>query len=62
MSCFPLCCSYLVTFLFPSTALMPMEYCMPLMDTFDFVEDLESVASYRDFVKERTGVELTLVS
>lgn len=41
---------------------MPMEYCMPLMDTFDFVEDLESVASYRDFVKERTGVELTLVS
>lgn len=41
---------------------MPMEYCMPLMDTFDFVEDLEGVATYRDFIKERTGVSLTIVS
>ena len=24
-------CSYFYTFLFPSTALMPMEYCMPLI-------------------------------
>jgi hypothetical protein len=53
---------YVVTFLFPSMALMPMEYCMPLMDTFDFVEDLDSVANYRDFVKERTGVDLIIVS
>jgi hypothetical protein len=48
--------------IFPSTALMPMEYCMPLMDTFDFVEDLEFVESYRDFVKERTGIELIIIS
>lgn len=53
--------SYFVTSLFPSTALMPMEYCLPLMDTFDCVEDLEFVESYRDYVKERTGVELIIV-
>lgn len=53
---------YFVTMIFPSTALMPMEYCMPLMDTFDFVEDLELVARYRDFVMERTGVELAILS
>ena len=54
--------SYFVTFLFPSTALMPMEYCLPLMDAFDCVEDLEFVESYRDYVIERTGVELVIVS
>ncbi len=41
---------------------MPMEYCLPLMDTFDFVDDLESVENYRDYVFERTGVQLTIVS
>ena len=54
--------SYLVTFIFPSAALMPMEYCLPLMDTFDFVDDLEGIQSYRNFVLERTGVELTIES
>jgi hypothetical protein len=41
---------------------MPMEYCMPLMDTFDFVEDLEGLERYRSFVFERTGVELNVHS
>ena len=41
---------------------MPMEYCLPLMDTFDFVEDLEFVESYRDYLMQRTGVELTIMS
>lgn len=53
---------YLVTFLFPSSALMPMEYCLPFMDTFDFVEDLESVERFREYVLERTGVQLIIVS
>ena len=53
---------YFETFLFPSTALMPMEYCLPLMDTFDCVEDIEFVASYREFVAERTGIELIIMS
>lgn len=39
-----------------------MEYCMPLMDTNDFVEDLELVERYRNFVMERTGVELIIKS
>ena len=54
--------SYFVTLMFPSTALMPMEYCLPLMDTFDFVDDLELVDSYRQYVVERTGVQLTILS
>ena len=53
---------YFETFLFPSTALMPMEYCLPLMDTFDCVEDIEFVESYREFVAERTGIELIILS
>lgn len=54
--------SYPLTFIFPSVALMPVEYCMPLMDTLDFVEDFEGVALYREFVKHRTGIELVLLS
>ena len=41
---------------------MPMEYGLPLMDAFDCVEDLEFVESYRKFVMDRTGVELTILS
>ena len=55
-------CSYFVTFLFPSTALMPLEYCLPLMDVADTVEDLDFLESYRAYVKERTGVELIIES
>ena len=53
---------YLTTFLFPSSAMMPLEYCLPLMDVADTVEDLEFVESYREFVQQRTGVELTIES
>lgn len=51
---------YFISFLFPSTALMPLEYCLPLMDVADTVEDLEFVESYREFVTQRTGVELII--
>jgi hypothetical protein len=54
--------SYFVTFLFPSTALMPLEYCLPLMDVADTVEDLDFLESYRAYVKERTGVEMIIES
>eukprot|EP00980_Cylindrotheca_fusiformis_P000096 scaffold19_cov114-Cylindrotheca_fusiformis.AAC.43 len=53
---------YFITFLFPSTALMPLEYCLPLMDVADTVEDLDFLVEYRGFVKERTGVELIIQS
>jgi len=52
--------NYFYTFLFPSTALLPMEYCFPLMDTADVVEDPGFVVTYRQFVLERTGVELII--
>lgn len=52
--------NYLVTLLFPSTALMPMEYCLPLMDVADTVEDLAFVERYREFILERTGVEMII--
>ncbi|KAG7344775.1 hypothetical protein IV203_032306 [Nitzschia inconspicua] len=52
--------SYFYTFIFPSTALMPMEYCCPLMDTADIVGDVEFVATYREFLHDRTGVELII--
>ena len=53
---------YFFTFLFPSTALMPLEYCLPLMDVADFVEDVGSVVSYREYIKKCTGVELIIRS
>lgn len=52
--------SYFYSFLFPSAALMPLEYCLPLMDTADVVEDLDFVSSYREYVVDRTGVELMI--
>lgn len=54
--------SYYSTFLFPSTALMPLEYCLPLMDVADTVEDIEFLESYREFLVKRTGVELIIES
>jgi hypothetical protein len=39
---------------------MPLEYCLPLMDTFDVVEDMEFVENFREYVMERTGVELII--
>jgi hypothetical protein len=52
--------SYFNTFIFPSTALMPMEYCCPLMDTADVVGDAQFVATYREFLRDRTGVDLII--
>mmetsp|Transcript_16917 Transcript_16917/g.20101 ORF Transcript_16917/g.20101 Transcript_16917/m.20101 type:complete len:282 (-) Transcript_16917:485-1330(-) len=51
---------YFVTFLFPSAALMPLEYCLPIMDVADCVTDLEFLISYREYVQDRTGVELII--
>mmetsp|Transcript_27649 Transcript_27649/g.38891 ORF Transcript_27649/g.38891 Transcript_27649/m.38891 type:complete len:281 (+) Transcript_27649:272-1114(+) len=53
---------YFVTFLFPSMAFMPLEYCLPLVDVTSSVEDLEYAESYREFVIERTGAELIIES
>mmetsp|Transcript_33716 Transcript_33716/g.38402 ORF Transcript_33716/g.38402 Transcript_33716/m.38402 type:complete len:283 (+) Transcript_33716:48-896(+) len=53
---------YLTTFIFPSTALMPLEYCLPLMDVADTVEDIEWLENYREFLVKRTGVELIIES
>jgi hypothetical protein len=33
--------NYVVTFMLPSSALMPLEYCLPLQETGDCIEDLE---------------------
>lgn len=52
--------SYFYTFLFPSAALMPMEYCLPLMDVADIVQDLDFVVTYRQFILDRTGVALII--
>ena len=54
--------AYYSTFLFPSTALMPLEYCLPLMDVADTVEDLAFLETYREFIVQRTGVELIIES
>ena len=50
----------LVSLIMPSVALMPLEYCLPLMDTGDCIEDLESLENWRSFIKDRTGVEITI--
>jgi hypothetical protein len=49
--------SYFYTFLFPSAALMPMEYCLPMMDV---VEEPDFAVTYRQFVQDRTGVKLII--
>ena len=52
--------SYFLSLFFPSSSLLPLEYCLPLMG--DGLEDLETIESFRDFIKERTGVELNIYS
>ena len=51
---------YLVSLFLPSTALMPIQYCVPFIDCFDVVDDLASVDDLRNFVRRRTGVELVI--
>uniref|UniRef100_A0A7S2R6N1 Uncharacterized protein n=1 Tax=Eucampia antarctica TaxID=49252 RepID=A0A7S2R6N1_9STRA len=53
---------YFLSFFFPSSSLLPLEYCLPLMDVADFVENLDTVENYRNFVKDRTGAELIVYS
>jgi len=54
--------SYLVGLFLPSTVLLPMEYCLPLMDVADTVEDMDFLVRYRTFVKARTGVDIIIVT
>lgn len=64
-SCYKATCwssGYVYTLLFPSTALMPLEYCLPLMDVADSVEDLEFLVKYREYLQKRTGAELIIES
>lgn len=39
---------------------MPLEYCLPLADVENTVDDLDFVASYREYIKDETGVALFL--
>jgi hypothetical protein len=52
--------SYFVSLLMPSIALMPLEYCVPLTDCGDYIEDLDSVKEWRNFIANRTGVKLII--
>eukprot|EP00656_Telonema_subtile_P017311 TRINITY_DN19268_c0_g1_i1.p1 TRINITY_DN19268_c0_g1~~TRINITY_DN19268_c0_g1_i1.p1 ORF type:complete len:339 (+),score=79.71 TRINITY_DN19268_c0_g1_i1:35-1051(+) len=52
--------SYAVTFMLPSSALMPLEYCLPLQETFDCIEDLDGLEEWIEFIKKRTGVAIVI--
>ena len=54
--------SYPASLLLPSVTLMPLEFCLPLGDVMDCVEDVESLGEWRDFIAARTGVRLILRS
>jgi len=51
---------YVESFLLPSSALMPLEYCLPLQETFDNIDSLEALEEWRLFIQKRTGVELMI--
>ena len=51
---------YLATFLMPSAALLPLEWCLPLMGDLDVVADGESLQEWHAFVSEQTGITLQL--
>lgn len=53
---------YIWSLLFPSTILMPLEYCLPLMDTLDFAGDIQAASDYVDFVQKRIGANLIVIS
>jgi len=46
--------SYLVSFLLPSAALGPLEFCLPMREQ----DSLERFESWRQFVDEQAGVKL----
>ena len=52
--------SYFSTLFSPSTALMPLEYCLPLMDTSDFISDIECLEDFREFIYKRVGIHLII--
>jgi len=51
---------YVTTLLMPSAALLPLEYCLPLMGDLDIVGDDEGMADWHEFVKEQTGISLLI--
>lgn len=50
---------YFHTLLTPSTALLPLEYCLNLIDQ-EMIGDVDDLAAWRDFIKRESGVELTI--
>ena len=54
---------YFHTLFVPSATLLPLEYCLNLIDQEmignDGIEDLEK---WRAFIKDETGVELTIIA
>ena len=51
---------YIATLLMPSAALLPLEWCLPLMGDLDVVADSESLQEWHAFVAEQTGITLRL--
>ena len=52
---------YFTTLLMPSAALLPLEYCLPLMGDLDIVGDDEGMADWHAFVKAQTGINLLII-
>ena len=55
---------YWHTLFSPSAALLPLEYCLVLIDQ-DMISDeagLEDIATIRQFIKDQSGVELTIIA
>ena len=52
---------YFHTLFAPSTALLPLEYCLNLIDQEMIGDDgLEDLTKWRAFIKAESGVELTI--
>ena len=52
---------YFHTLFAPSTALLPLEWCLNLLDQ-EMIGDVGDVESWRTFIKEESGVELTIIA
>ena len=53
---------YFHTLFAPSTALLPLEYCLNLTDQEMVGDDgLDDLAEWREFIERETGVKLTIV-
>lgn len=51
---------YWVSFVLPSAALLPLEWCLPMRDCFDGVGSVDDVKEYVDFIKLRCGIDLSI--